>query len=67
MVLALVRPTAEEVKAAFPEAVAFAKAFREVFGDAVKLTYARNQQGQEIGRPLLHTRNIERLSTPALI
>jgi len=34
----------------WPEAVEFAQAMREAFGDDVKLIYARNQSGQEIGR-----------------
>ena len=42
--------TREEIAAKFPEAVAFARAIREVFGDGVKLTYARNAAGEELGR-----------------
>ena len=40
---------AEQVRADFPEAVAFARSLREVFGDGVKLTYARNARGDELG------------------
>lgn len=57
----MAKATAEDVEAEFPEAVAFAKAMRAVFGD-VKMTYARNAEGREIGRqpqiPLsTHTQN----------
>lgn len=41
----LVARTAQDVERDFPEAVAFAKAMREVFGDGVKITYARNANG----------------------
>lgn len=47
----MAKPTAAEVEAAFPEAVQFARQLREVFGDGVKILYARNAQGQEIGKP----------------
>ena len=46
-----VAPTAADVERAFPEAVALAKALREVFGDGVRLLYARNAEGEEIGSP----------------
>jgi hypothetical protein len=34
----------------FPEAVAFARLMREVFGDGVKILYAKNAEGKEIGK-----------------
>ena len=43
--------TREEVERRFPEAVAFARQIRDVFGPDVRLIYARNQQGEELGRP----------------
>lgn len=46
----MAKATAAEIEAAFPEAVQFARQLREVFGDGVKLVYARNAQGQEIGK-----------------
>lgn len=46
------RVGAKDVEEAFPEAVAFARAMREVFGEDVRLSYARNSQGQQIGKPL---------------
>ena len=42
--------TAEEIAAKFPEAVAVARAFREVFGEGVRLIYARNPAGETLGR-----------------
>ena len=42
--------TKEEIAAAFPEAVEIARQFRDVFGDGVRLLYARNGVGQELGR-----------------
>lgn len=45
--------SAAEVAARWPEAVAFARAMREVFGDGVKLTYARNAKGEELGKQTL--------------
>jgi hypothetical protein len=60
----MAKASAEDVAAAFPDAVQFAKLMRDAFGDGVRITYARNGQGQEIGRryvpktliPLPHTR-----------
>lgn len=46
----MAKPSAEEVSAAFPEATRFARDLRAVFGDGVKIIYARNAHGQEIGR-----------------
>jgi hypothetical protein len=43
-------PTAASVAEQFPEAVALAREFREVFGEGVRLTYARNAAGEELGR-----------------
>jgi hypothetical protein len=40
----------EEIAQRFPEAVAFARQFRDVFGPGVRLIYARNQRGEELGR-----------------
>lgn len=45
-----IKPTAEDIERSFPEAVALAKALREVFGSGVKILYARNTEGDEIGR-----------------
>lgn len=45
------RVTAAIIERAFPEAVALAKSLREVFGDGVKILYARNADGEEIGSP----------------
>lgn len=42
--------TAEEIAERFPEAVAFARALRDAFGPGVRLVYARNRQGEELGR-----------------
>lgn len=44
------RASAQDVAEAFPEAVALAKRYRELFGDGVRLVYARNSAGLEIGR-----------------
>jgi hypothetical protein len=41
--------TPEEIAKRFPEAVAFARQFRDVFGPGVRLIYARNQNGEELG------------------
>jgi hypothetical protein len=41
--------TPEEVARRFPEAVAFAREFRPA-DPGVKILYARNQQGEELGR-----------------
>lgn len=43
--------TREEIAARWPEAVQFAQAMREVFGEGVRLTYARNSEGDELGKP----------------
>jgi hypothetical protein len=42
--------TADDIARKFPEAVAFARQLRDVFGPEVRLLYARNQQGEELGR-----------------
>lgn len=43
---------AEDVERAFPFAVATARAYREVFGDGVKLAYAANTEtGEKLGKP----------------
>jgi hypothetical protein len=39
----------EQVQAQFPAAVAFARSLREVFGPGVRLVYARNERGEELG------------------
>jgi len=44
--------TPSETAQRFPEAASFARAMREVFGPSVRLTYARNAQGEEIGKPV---------------
>jgi hypothetical protein len=41
--------TREEIARKFPEAVAFAREFRPA-DTGVKILYARNQQGEELGR-----------------
>lgn len=41
--------TAEQVREQFPECVAFADEVRNVFGDDVKMVYAR-ENGREIGK-----------------
>ena len=46
----MARATADEVEAEFPDAVRAAKALRTVFGEGVKIIYARNAHGLEIGR-----------------
>lgn len=45
-------PTVEDIARRFPEAVQIARAFREVFGEGVRLTYARNAAGEELGRAI---------------
>jgi hypothetical protein len=42
----------EEIASTFPEAVAVARQFRDVFGPGVRLIYARNQRGEELGKGL---------------
>ena len=42
--------TPEDIARKFPEAVAFARQLRDVFGPDVRLVYARNGQGEELGR-----------------
>lgn len=55
------RVTAADVARDHPVAVRFARQFREVFGDGVKLTYAENfQTGSKLGiasltQPVLYT------------
>ena len=39
----------EEIARKFPEAVALARDLREAFGEGVKIIYAKNQEGEEIG------------------
>ena len=46
--------TREEIAERFPQAVEFARLMRDTFGDGVRLTYARNDDG-EIGRPAIPT------------
>jgi hypothetical protein len=41
--------TAEDIARKFPEAVAFAREFRPA-DPGVRILYARNQQGEELGR-----------------
>jgi hypothetical protein len=41
--------TREEIARKFPEAVAFAREFRPA-DPGVRILYARNQQGEELGR-----------------
>lgn len=42
--------SASETEARFPEAAAFARAMRDVFGPETRLIYARNQAGEVIGK-----------------
>jgi hypothetical protein len=42
--------TKDEIARQFPEAVEFARQMREVFGDGVRLLYARNAAGLELGK-----------------
>lgn len=46
----MAKPSAEDVAAAFPEAASIAKTYRDVFGDEVRLIYARNADGLEAGK-----------------
>lgn len=41
----------EEIAERWPEAVKLARELRSVFGDGVRLLYARNERGEELGRP----------------
>ena len=43
--------TKEEVALRFPEAVEIARKFRDTFGDGVRILYARNRDGETLGRP----------------
>jgi hypothetical protein len=45
------RPSAAEIAQRFPEAVAFARSMREVFGHETRLIYARNPAGETLGNP----------------
>ena len=45
----------DRIRAAFPQSVAVADAFREAFGPGVKLVYAA-ENGYTIGRPLDESR-----------
>lgn len=51
--------TAEEVAEKFPDAVAIARQFKEVFGDGVRLLFARNARGRDSreARPQRHLLN----------
>jgi hypothetical protein len=40
-----------EIEKRWPEAVARARELREVFGDGVRLLWAKNQNGEELGKP----------------
>lgn len=42
--------TKAEVALRWPDAVAIAKQFRDVFGDDTKLTYAKNLDGETLGK-----------------
>jgi hypothetical protein len=42
--------TKAEIERRFPEAVAFARLMRAEFGPEVRLIYARNKEGEELGR-----------------
>lgn len=55
----------EEIAAAFPEAVAIARQFREVFGSGVRLVYARNSAGEELGKPVTAPRSHAPADSPA--
>ena len=46
---------ASVIREYFPQCVAVADAFRNVFGDCVRMTYAE-EQGSKAGRPLDETR-----------
>lgn len=52
--------TKDEIAARWPDAVSKARELREVFGDGVRLLYARNEAGDELGR-----RPAEPLQSPA--
>lgn len=41
--------TKDEIAERWPEAVAIARLLREVFGNEVRLLYARNKEGEELG------------------
>lgn len=41
--------SADDTAARLPEAVQFARAFREVFGPETRLIYAKNQAGEVLG------------------
>lgn len=41
----------EEIAERWPEAVALARELRAVFGEGVRLLYAKNERGEELGRP----------------
>lgn len=43
--------TKDEVEQYFPEAVQFARLMREAFGDDLKMIYAKNANGNTLGRP----------------
>jgi hypothetical protein len=50
--------TKAEVEQRFPEAVQLARQFREIFGDDVRLVYAKNAKGETLGKssePLAQT------------
>jgi hypothetical protein len=44
--------TPEEIAQRFPWAVAVARSHRDVFGPDVRLIYARNERGEELGKRL---------------
>lgn len=44
--------TREEIAARYPDAARFTLELRELFGADARLTWARNPQGEEIGRRL---------------
>ena len=43
-------PTKEEIARRWPEAVEIARTYREVFGPEVRLIYAKNDRGEELGK-----------------
>jgi len=54
--------TPEQIAAKFPEAVRVAREFRDAFGPGVRLIYARNDAGEELGRPLPSINTVAKLS-----
>lgn len=41
--------TKDEIAQRFPEAVQFAREMRDVFGSGVRIVYAKNNSGEQLG------------------